>query len=95
MDTNRYKHGKIYKITDVGYNKCYIGSTCESLSQRMTRHRSNYKIHQNKSMEGGRHLNCLNTVWAIVKLNLLKITRAVVKKNYKDKKGTIQAKLTV
>ena len=48
MDTNRYKHGKIYKITDVGYNKCYIGSTCESLSQRMTRHRSNYKIHQNQ-----------------------------------------------
>ena len=40
---NKYSKGKIYKITDVGYNKCYIGSTCESLSQRMARHRHNYK----------------------------------------------------
>ena len=40
---NKYQNGKIYKIVDVGYNKCYIGSTCEALSQRMARHRSNYK----------------------------------------------------
>lgn len=39
---NRYENGKIYKIVDVGYNKCYIGSTCESLSQRMARHRAKY-----------------------------------------------------
>ena len=37
-DMNRYEHGKIYKIVDNGYNKCYVGSTCESLSQRMARH---------------------------------------------------------
>ena len=42
---NRYENGKIYKITDVGYNKCYIGSTCESLSKRMERHRKNYREH--------------------------------------------------
>ena len=40
---NRYENGKIYKITDVGYNKCYIGSTCENLSKRMERHRKQYK----------------------------------------------------
>ena len=40
---NRYENGKIYKITDVGYNKCYIGSTCESLSKRMEKHRKQYK----------------------------------------------------
>ena len=40
---NRYENGKIYKITDVGYNKCYIGSTCESSSKRMERHRTQYK----------------------------------------------------
>jgi len=40
---NRYENGKIYKIVDVGYNKCYIGSTCESLSKRMERHRKQYK----------------------------------------------------
>ena len=40
---NRYENGKIYKITDAGYNKCYIGSTCESLSKRMERHRKHYR----------------------------------------------------
>ena len=40
---NKYQNGKIYKIVDVGYNKCYIGSTCESLSQRMARYRVCYK----------------------------------------------------
>ena len=40
---NKYQNGKIYKITDIGYNKCYIGSTCEELSMRMARHRGYYK----------------------------------------------------
>ena len=40
---SKYQNGKIYKIVDVGYNKCYIGSTCESLSQRMARHRARYR----------------------------------------------------
>jgi hypothetical protein len=40
---NKYQNGKIYKITDIGYNKCYIGSTCEELSMRMARHRANFK----------------------------------------------------
>lgn len=40
---NKYQRGKIYKITDIGYNKCYIGSTTEELSQRMTKHRHAYK----------------------------------------------------
>ena len=39
---NKYHNGKIYKVVDVGYNKCYIGSTTESLSQRMARHRASY-----------------------------------------------------
>ena len=43
MGENKYQNGKIYKIVDIGYNKCYIGSTCESLSQRMARHRQKYK----------------------------------------------------
>ena len=42
---NRYEKGKIYKITDIGLNKVYVGSTCEKISQRMVRHRSNYKSH--------------------------------------------------
>ena len=42
---NKYRKSKIYKIVDVGYNKCYIGSTTETLSRRMARHRSNYNKH--------------------------------------------------
>ena len=41
-----YQKGKIYRIWDNGYNKCYIGSTCEDLSRRMTGHRKNFKIHK-------------------------------------------------
>ena len=39
---NKYQNGKIYKIVDVGYNKCYIGSTCEKLSKRMAHHRQKH-----------------------------------------------------
>ena len=41
-----YQKGKIYKIWDKGYNKCYIGSTCEELNRRMAGHRKKYKAHQ-------------------------------------------------
>ena len=50
---NKYHNGKIYKITDIAYNKCYIGSTCEELSQRMARHRAKYK----HFLKGGEVLN--------------------------------------
>ena len=41
--TNKYQNGKIYKIVDIGYNKCYIGSTTEGLSLRMARHRQGFR----------------------------------------------------
>ena len=41
---NKYEQGKLYKITDIGYTKCYIGSTCDRLlSQRMARHEEQFK----------------------------------------------------
>ena len=43
MENNKYQKSKIYQITDIGYSKCYIGSTTEELSQRMARHRADYK----------------------------------------------------
>ena len=46
---NKYHNGNIYKIVDIGYNKCYIGSTTEGLSLRMARHRTNYKQFLNGS----------------------------------------------
>ena len=48
---NRYDRGKIYKITDIGYNKCYIGSTCEKLSKRMERHRKDYCSYLNNTLK--------------------------------------------
>ena len=38
-----YQKGKIYRIWDKGYNKCYIGSTCEELSRRFSSHKRDYK----------------------------------------------------
>ena len=43
---NKYKNGKIYILVDNAYTKQYIGSTCESLSRRRSRHISNYKFCQ-------------------------------------------------
>jgi flagellar biosynthesis GTPase FlhF len=43
MTNNKYTNGKIYKITDTSYNECYIGSTVQTLSQRIAGHRGNHK----------------------------------------------------
>ena len=40
---NKYQDAKIYKIVVNDYSKCYIGSTCETLSQRFARHRYNHR----------------------------------------------------
>jgi hypothetical protein len=40
---NKYANGKIYKITDVGNTKCYIGSTVQPLSVRMAGHKRMFK----------------------------------------------------
>ena len=37
-----YQEGKIYRIWDNTFTECYIGSTTESLSNRMARHRYVY-----------------------------------------------------
>ena len=38
-----YQKGKIYKVLDNSYTKCYIGSTCEDLCRRMAQHKWQYK----------------------------------------------------
>ena len=43
-----YQKGKIYKTWDDNYTKCYIGSTVEDLSKRMTKHRDKYKQYLQK-----------------------------------------------
>ena len=43
---NKYRNGKIYKIVDIGYNRCYIGSTVQELCNRMADHRSGYNSYK-------------------------------------------------
>ena len=44
---NRYQRGKVYQIICNVTGLCYIGSTIQTLSARMTGHRSDYKKHLN------------------------------------------------
>ena len=44
MNKEFYKNCKIYKVVDnVNPNNVYIGSTCKTLAQRISQHRTNYK----------------------------------------------------
>lgn len=40
---NKFQNGKIYKITSPHTDKCYIGSTTESLTRRLNTHFIRYK----------------------------------------------------
>ena len=51
---NKYQNVKIYKITDVGYTECYIGSTLQQLCNRIAEHRKYYK--QYKKGKSSKHV---------------------------------------
>ena len=53
---NKYHNGKIYKIVDVGYNKCYIGSTTEKLSVRFCKHTHHYRTYDENNKK--RYCRC-------------------------------------
>ena len=40
---NKYQRGKIYKVASNKTEDIYIGSTCETLSRRLSQHRQDYK----------------------------------------------------
>ena len=42
-----YKNGKIYSIRNYETDKYYIGSTCQTLTKRLSKHKSNYRDWQN------------------------------------------------
>ena len=48
-EINKYNNSKIYKIQCRSSNKIYIGSTCQSLAQRLSEHVSTYKHYQKKN----------------------------------------------
>ena len=43
---SKYQKGQIYKIVDVGFNLCYVGSTCEKLYEIFSRHKIQYNSYQ-------------------------------------------------
>lgn len=47
MVENKYKNGKIYKIVDNTSDKYYIGSTTQTLTERLTQHEKNFKMYKN------------------------------------------------
>ena len=44
---NRYENGKIYKLIDQESEYFYIGSTCDTLSKRLYRHKAAAKTKPN------------------------------------------------
>jgi len=45
MSTNRYCNGKIYKLVSEYTDKIYIGSTCNTLTKRLSKHKEKYLLH--------------------------------------------------
>ena len=41
--TKNYNNGKIYNIIDNKSDMIYVGSTCQTLQQRIQKHKSDYK----------------------------------------------------
>ena len=42
-----YQNGKVYRVVDNSFQMCYIGSTIEKLSSRMSSHKAKYKKFKN------------------------------------------------
>ena len=59
-NSNKYKNGKIYKIVDIGYNKCYIGSTVEKLSSRIAKHRNTFFKSKDNTSSSLLYMFCIN-----------------------------------
>ena len=56
---NRYEKGQIYKVVDIGYNMCYIGSMCQSLSKRFYKHKEKYYQYTKGKADCNRRVNII------------------------------------
>ena len=63
MSQSRYRHGKIYKIVSNKTGLVYIGSTCNTLTQRIAQHERDYKQYQ----KTGKKYNIYMTSFKILK----------------------------
>ena len=64
MTSNRFNHSKIYKIVSLVDDYYYVGSTTESLSTRLSKHRSSARYNQNHegrhNSRGANHFNSID-----------------------------------
>lgn len=67
--TTRYQNGKIYKLVNDVDDKIYVGSTCISLSRRLSNHKSASKRENYKNRPVYIHLNSIG--WSGVKIILI------------------------
>jgi len=54
VNENSYQNGKVYRIWSLDTEDIYIGSSCDTLSNRFCRHKSHYK----KWKEGDKRIYC-------------------------------------
>ena len=67
MENNRYNNSKIYKLQDQIHGYFYIGSTCDLLSKRFTKHKSYAKAKPDTKI-----YKCFNEIgWENVKIVLI------------------------
>ena len=84
---NKYHNGKIYKVVDIGYNKCYIGSTTENLSMRMVRHRSDYKRYKDGKMNKIMSFDLFDEYGIESKIELIENVKCETKEELLKKEG--------
>ena len=67
MEHNRYNNGRIYKIVDTVNGYFYIGSTCNPLTKRLSKHKYDSKRHPERSVY--KYFNSIK--WENVKIILI------------------------
>ena len=71
MDISRYSRGKVYKIVNTVDDKIYVGSTCLSLTKRLSNHKATAKT---KPLPAHIHLNELG--WENIRIILVESVNA-------------------
>ena len=79
-ETNKYNTSKIYKISSTQCDKFYIGSTTQTLNQRLSVHKSSYKRYAEKG------IGSYTTSYEVVKYDdaIIELLKNVKCENKKD-----------
>jgi hypothetical protein len=84
MTENKYANGKIYKIISNETDKCYVGSTCQPLSQRMAGHRRDLLNYNNTKK--GKYLTSFDILeYSDAKIILIELVKCTSKEELTKK----------